>query len=227
MSEKYINKKLVIIIVSIITVILISGVFHFNKLSEVNNNVNKDKVVQEEPKNNEAMLKMLSSIAGVQAKNVEIINNPVGFKGELFAPKESILNGVDYFLKNTENTKMEDVKIEIGDGFVSVFVNYKVTKNIKTSIEVKVIPSLNENEDLVININEVRFLDLKIADWIVNLALDSFAEDWFPEDFKVEYNKGNVVILKENFNGVYLKDIKVEESGLNINAIIDLEQISK
>ena len=80
---------------------------------------------------------------------------------------------------------------------------YKVNKIIKTPIEVRVNPVLNDNKDLVINIEEVKFLDIKVADWIVNLVLNGFIKDWFPSngDLKVELNKGNVVIYKENFKG--------------------------
>ena len=42
-------------------------------------------------------------------------------------------------------------------------------KNITTPIKVKVVPTLNNNKDLELKIQEVKFLDLKISDWLVNL----------------------------------------------------------
>ena len=122
---------------------------------------------------------------------------------------------------------MEDLKIDIGDNFLSIYVNYKVNKMIKTPIEVKVNPVLNDSGDLVINIEEVKFLDIKIADWIVNLALNSFVKDWFPSDgdLKLEFNKGNVVVYRENFKGVNINKLSLEKAGLKINVTIDLEKV--
>ncbi|MGL5084631.1 MAG: hypothetical protein ACRC68_02760, partial [Clostridium sp.] len=99
---------------------------------------------------------------------------------------------------------------------------------IKTPIELIVSPSLNENEDLVINIDEVKFLDIKIADFIVNIAVNSFIKDWFPSDsdLKIDFNKGNVVIYKENLKGIVLKNVSVESDGLKINAIINLADLN-
>ena len=124
---------------------------------------------------------------------------------------------------------MEDLKVDIGENFISVYVNYKVNKVIKTPIEVRINPVLNENKDLVINIDEVKFLDIKVADWIVNLALNSFVKDWFPSDsgLSLEFNNGNVVVYKENFNGVNLNQLSIEENGLNIDATIGIEKIFK
>ena len=57
---------------------------------------------------NSKVLEFLDSIAGIKAEELEIINNPTRLKGTLFAPKESILNGVNYFLENTQNSKIND-----------------------------------------------------------------------------------------------------------------------
>lgn len=122
---------------------------------------------------------------------------------------------------------MEDLKIDIDDNSLSVYVNYKVNKVIKTPIEVKVNPELNDNGDLVINIDEVKLLDIKIADWVVNLVLNNFIKDWFPSngDLNLEFNKGNVVLYRENFKGISINEISLEEEGLKVNVTIDLEKI--
>lgn len=225
------NKKLAIIIVSIVSVLIIFGVILFNMINRSKDeNVNENKYEAnniETTENQSEIINFISSIAGLQASNIEVINDPIGIKGELFAPEETILNGVDYFLEKTNNEKMKDLKINIEEGHISIYVNYEVLNNIKTPVEVKVKPSINDEEDLVITIDEVRFLDLKIADWIVNLALKSFVKDWFPEDGKinVKFNKGDVIVYKDNFKGVNLKSVLLEEVGLKINAIIDLKYV--
>ena len=222
------NKRIVIILLILSVVItVIIGCTYFNKPVDNSNNQIKNEEISNSNKSDiEGVIEFLGSISGVKAIDVEIINNPVGLTGELYAPKESIKNGVDYYLANTNNEKMEDLKIDIGDNFLSIYVNYKVNKIIKTPIEVKVNPVLNDSGDLVINIEEVKFLDIKIADWIVNLALNSFVKDWFPSDgdLKLEFNKGNVVVYRENFKGININKLSLEKAGLKINVTIDLEK---
>jgi hypothetical protein len=218
------DKKVQYIIFALVLIFLIVvAVLFFQK--DDSKGVKKDNEQEEVVKSESNIVGFISSIAGLQANNIEVINNPVvGVKGEIFAPKEAIINSLDYYLKHTKNDKMSDVKVDIGDGYILVNVNYNVINMIKTPIEVKVIPSLDENENLVLNIKEVRLLDLKITNWIVNLALDNFIKDWFPEDsnLKVDFNNGNILVYKENFKGVTLKEIDIKETGLKVNAIIDL-----
>ena len=200
-------KRITIIIILIIAVLL--GVYLF---VPINNSKGED--ISYKPNN-----------------KIEATDNKetVGIKGEFLAPKESILNGVDYFLKHTENDKMTNVKVDIGDSYIAIRVDYKITKSITTPIEVKIIPTLNNNKDLELKIKEVKFLDLKVADWIVNMGLKSFIKDWFPKDenINVEFKDGVVVIYKDNFNGIELDKLKVESTGLNINMTIDLNTIIK
>ena len=122
---------------------------------------------------------------------------------------------------------MENVKVDIGKGYISIRVDYNIIKNITTPIEVKVIPSLNVNKDLELKIQEVKFLDLKISDWLVNIALKSFIKDWFPkgEDINIDFKEGSVIIYKDNFKGISIDKLKVESSALNINMTIDLNTI--
>lgn len=223
------NKRIIIILLVLAVVItVIIGCTYFNKPVDNSNNKIKNEEISNSNKSDiEGVIEFLGSISGVKAIDIEILNNPVGFTGELYAPKESIKNCVDYYLTNTNNEKMEDLKIDIGDNFLSIYVNYKVNKMIKTPIEVKVNPVLNNSGDLVINIDEVKFLDIRIADWIVNLALNSFVKDWFPSggDLKLEFNKDNVVVYRKNFKGVNINKLSLEEEGLIINVTIDLREI--
>lgn len=220
-------KKISILIATVIIVLL--GIFTFiyiNNNDDVSYNPNnKLEYIQ----NNETIqeLEFLKSISGVKAKNIELIDNPVGIKGEFIAPKESILKGVDYFLQHTKNDKMENVKVDLGKGYISISVDYKITKNITTPIKVKVIPTLNNNKDLELKIQEVKFLDLKISDWLVNIALKSFIKDWFPKnkDINIDFKEGFVIIYKDNFKGINIDKLKVELTGLNIDMTIDLNII--
>ncbi|WP_278683125.1 hypothetical protein [Paraclostridium bifermentans] len=185
---------------------------------------NKDIVGNSEAKN----LTFFRDIAGVKATNIELIDNPVGVKGEFLVPEKSILNGINYFLKETKNDKISNVNIDIEENGIIAKVDYKVNQNITTPIEVKFLPTVDKNNNLILNIKEVKLLDLKLYDWIVDIALKSFIKDWFSKDsnIDVKFEKGNVVIDKNNFKQVMLKNISLGSKDLKINMIIDFNHIN-
>ena len=158
-------------------------------------------------------IEFLKSISGLKAKNIELIDNPVGIKGEFLAPKESILNGVDYFLKHTENDKMTNVKVDIGDSYIAIRVDYKITKSIATPIEVKIIPTLNNNKDLenietIVVVTNKQKLDFK-SDKIIKLV---------PKDIVLG------VGCKKNTDSQHMKESLHEFSRINN---IDINSIKK
>ncbi|EQK37266.1 hypothetical protein C671_3529 [[Clostridium] bifermentans ATCC 19299] len=185
---------------------------------------NKDIVENSEAKN----LTFFRDIAGVKATNIELIDNPVGVKGEFLVPEKSILNGINYFLKETKNDKISNVNIDIEENGIIAKVDYKVNQNITTPIEVKFLPTVDKNNNLILNIKEVKLLDLKLYDWIVDIALKSFIKDWFSKDsnIDVKFEKGNIVIDKNNFKQVMLKNISLGSKDLKINMIIDFNHIN-
>lgn len=205
-------------------------VFSIKKLETQNNQPvkkienNEEKVKNIEDKN----LTFFRDIAGVKATNIELIDNPVGVKGEFLVPEKSILNGINYFLKETKNDKISNVNIDIEENGIFAKVDYKVNQNITTPIEVKFLPTVDKNNNLILNIKEVKLLDLKLYDWIVDIALKSFIKDWFSKDsnINVKFEKGNVVIDKTNFKEVILKNISLESKDLKINMIIDFNHIN-
>lgn len=172
------------------------------------------------------MLEFLNAISGVKAENLEIINSPIiGVKGEIFAPKTAILNGINYFLDNTNNDKMRNLELDIENNSINIYVNYAVTDKIDTPIKVNITPSLNDNNDLVIDIGSVKILDLKLADFFVNLVLKTFVKDWFiSSDINVEYENSKVILSKENFNGITLNYILVNDDGISLDMIIEAKK---
>lgn len=225
------NKKQKIFLGIIIFLILFATIiFSIKKLdTQPNQQVkkienNKDLVENSESKN----LTFFRNIAGVKATNIELIDNPVGVKGEFLVPEKSILNGINYFLKETKNDKINNVNIDIEENGIIAKVDYKVNQNITTPIEVKFLPTVDKNNNLILNIKEVRLLDLKLYDWIVDIALKSFIKDWFSKDsnIDVKFEKGNVVIDKNNFKQVMLKNISLGSKDLKINMIIDFNHIN-
>ncbi|EPZ54985.1 hypothetical protein H477_4126 [[Clostridium] sordellii ATCC 9714] len=87
------------------------------------------------------------------------------------------------------------------------------------------LPTLNKNKDLVLNIKNVKLLDLKLYDWIVDLSVNSFIKDWFSKESNilVKFNDGSVIIDKTNFKGVNLENINLDKHSLKLNMIINLK----
>lgn len=226
------SKKTVTISISLIVVILI-GIFVFTYINKPENNTNSTGTTQIEQDteqkndNSNKTIEFLKSVHGLKIENVELINNPVGFDGVFLAPKESISNGVDYFLKESKNDKIDKVNIDIGNGYIKAKMDYKITKKITTPIEVKIIPSLNKSKDLLLTIDDVKFLDLNIAKWIVDIGVKNFVKDWFPKDSKiiVEFNEGSVLIDKSNFKGITLNGIAIDSKELKLDMMINLEEL--
>lgn len=224
------NKRNIIILVIIVSITIISGIIVFT-LSNKNENVSNEDITNEIVKEElgQGAVEFLNAIAGIKAENIEIINSPViGVKGKIVATETSIVNGINYFLKNTNNDKMKNLQIDINNDSIDLYVNYVVTDTFTTPIKVSITPALNDNKDLVINIEEVKILDLKLANFLVNLALKTFVKDWFNDsNMKVEYEKSKVIIDKENFEGINIDSILVNNDGISLEVIIDAAKIMK
>lgn len=177
----------------------------------------------------QGIIDFFNAIEGVKAESLEIINDPVvGVKGKIFVPDTAIVNGLNYFLEKTNNNKMSNLEVVTENNSISLYVDYAVTDKINTPIKVDISPSINENKDLVIDIGSVKILDLKLADFIVNLALKTFTKDWFANsNIIVTYENNKVTISKDNFNGISLDSILVSDEGITLDMIISAEILQK
>ena len=221
------NKKLLAFGSMGVVVLLVLGYFLIGNNLNRNNVIKNNSTTQiEEVENSDnKIILFLKSIHGIKIESLELVDNPVGFEGTFLAPEESIKNGVDYFLKESENDKIKDVKIDIGNGHIKFNVDYNIINNITTPIEFKAKPYLDSNDNLILKIDDVKFLDLKIANWIVNIGVKNLAKDWFSKDMDVEFNDGNVVINKNNFKGFKLNKITINEKDLKIDMTINMEDV--
>lgn len=221
------NKRNIIIsIIILITIILGAIVLYiYGKDKDIPNENLSNEIINE--KLEEGTIGFLNSISGIKAENMEIINQPViGVKGKVIVPEVSIINGIKYYLKSTKNDKMSNLEVDIQNNSIDLYVNYAVNDSFNTPIKVNITPSLNENKDLVINIGEVKVLDLKLANFLVNLALKTFVKDWFNDsNMKVDYEKSKVIIYKENFEGIDIDSILVNNDDITLGIIIDARKI--
>lgn len=227
-KKKYLKWICLIFIVFIITI--------FIKFSDNNSKGNKyskiDKVEtsisNEQEKSIKNTIDFVSSIYGLEVNYLKVIKDPVGLKGKLVAPKETVTNGLDYIIDNIiKNDKLDDMDISLNEGSATVNVIYKVTEKIKTPVEMTIIPKLTNNKSLQIEIKEVKFLDMKIFKWIVDFSTSKFIKEWIPKDskFKIDYKDGNIVIDKNNFKGITFNDINITTKSLDFDIIFDLEKI--
>ncbi|SCH77112.1 hypothetical protein [Romboutsia sp. 1001713B170207_170306_H8] len=221
------NNKAIFSIVIIIA-FLIGGYIFIRPSKETvkQNNVN-NKVEEDNGVNNNKTIAFLRAIQGVKIESLELVDNPVGFNGSFLAPKNSIKNGVDYFLEESKNDKIDKVQVDIGSGYIKINVDYKVSNTITTPIELKIIPSINNHKDLLLKITEVKFLDLKIADWIINMGVNKFLNDWFTNesDLIVKFDDSNVIIDKSNFKEFTLNNISIDSQALKIDMFINMENM--
>lgn len=221
------NKRNIIIsIIILITIILGAIVLYiYGKDKDIPNENLTNEIINE--KLEEGTIGFLNSISGIKAENMEIINQPViGVKGKVIVPEVSIINGIKYYLKSSKNDKMSNLEVDIQNNSIDLYVNYAVNDSFNTPIKVNITPSLNENKDLVINIGEVKVLDLKLANFLVNLALKTFVKDWFNDsNMKVDYEKSKVIIYKENFEGIDIDSILVNNDDITLGIIIDARKI--
>lgn len=223
------KKGIKVILASLLILLIIFGVMFISKNNKIELEIkeeNNSSSITETEEIGQGALGFLKSIVGVKAENLEIINKPViGIKGSIFAPEEAIVKGINYFLQQTHNNKMKNLKIDIEDNTMDIYVNYNVKSDKDIPVKMKIKPSLNESKDLVIDIEEVKVLDLKVADFIVNLVIKTFIIDWFDNsNIKVEYGKNNVIISKENFKNINLNSIEVKNDGILLDIIINLEK---
>ena len=212
------KKGIKIILASVLILLIIFGVMFISKNNKIKSEIkeeNNSGSITETEEIGQGTLGFLKSIVGVKAESLEIINKPViGIKGSVFAPEEAIVKGINYFLQQTNNNKMKNLKIDIEDNTIDIYVNYNVKSDKDIPIKMKIKPSLNESKDLVIDIGEVKVLDMK-----------TFVIDWFDNsNIKVEYGKNNVIISKENFKNVNLNSIEVKNEGILLDMIINLEK---
>lgn len=231
MSE---NKKKNLKWIGLISILLIISTIFIKLSNNTKDNIDSkiDKVEASISNEQEASIKntidFISSIYGLEVNYLKVIKDPVGLKGKLIAPKETVTSGLDYIMDNIiKNDKLDDMKISLNEGSATINVIYKVTDKIKTPVEMTIVPKLTKDKSLQIEIKEVRFLDMKIFKWLVDFSTSKFIKEWIPKDsgFEIEYKDGNIVIDKNNFKGITFNDINITTKSLDLDITFDIEKI--
>lgn len=180
----------------------------------------------EETKEEHKLIPFLRAIQGTDVENVILINNPVGFKGDAIATSEDIKNAMNYYLGQMNNLeKINNTNIEIKDESIVLTANYTITEKISTPIEIEVLPSITSENDLQLEIVNVKLLKLKIPTKLLDIVIDKFVADLFTDIADIRFDGVNITVNKSNFEGVTLNSMNIDPDEVKVNVTIDMEKI--
>lgn len=164
-------------------------------------------------------IEYIQSLVGLESKDMKILDNPLRIEGSFYIPEDTILSFVDHYLKNTNNKDIENIKITINENGLTIGGQYKLLAYLKTPIDIDILPTLTENNDLKLNLKDIRVLNLSLNNDIV----DAIADSWFSNLDSITVDKGDIIIDKTFFKNTNIKSISVEEDYLVANLSIRLK----
>lgn len=161
----------------------------------------------------------LQVLVGLESKNMKIEDNPLRIEGTFIIPEGTVLKGIKYYLKTSKNKDIKDVEINLESDQMKIKAKYSLFGKFKTPVEMSVVPSLTENSDIRLDLKDIKVLNLKINQKLI----DSIINNWFSDQKGISVDDGDVIIDKRNFNGISLNDLSIKSSDLIINLSINLD----
>lgn len=211
------NKYLVIgIIIFMLIILFFVGTFEWKSMN--NNRRTIDMDINTSLNMPKSQLEYIESLVGLESKDMKILNNPLRIEGNFCIPEETILTLINHYLKNTNNKDIENIKIIINENGLTIGGQYKLLANLKTSIDIDILPTLTEDNDLRLNLKDIRVLNLSLSDNIV----DAIADSWFSDLDNITVETGDIIIDKSFFKNTNIKSISVKEDYLVIDLSIIL-----
>lgn len=164
-------------------------------------------------------IEYIQSLVGLESKDMKILDNPLRIEGSFYIPEDTILSYVSHYLKNTNNKDIENIKITINENGLTIGGQYKLLAYLKTPIDIDILPTLTEDNDLKLNLKDIRVLNLSLNNDIV----DAIADSWFSNLDNITVNKGDIIIEKTFFKNTHIKSISVEKDFLVVNLSTSLK----
>ena len=161
----------------------------------------------------------IQSLVGLESKDMKILNNPLRIEGSFYIPEDTILTYINHYLKNTNNKDIENVKVTINKNGLTIGGQYKLLDYLKTPIDIDILPTLTDDNDLKLNLKDIRLLNLSLSNDIV----DAIAESWFSDLDNITVDNGDITIDKSFFKNTNIKSILVKEDYLVIDLSISIE----
>ncbi|WP_419725056.1 hypothetical protein [Terrisporobacter petrolearius] len=164
-------------------------------------------------------IEYIQSLVGLESKDMKILDNPLRIEGSFYIPEDTILSFVSHYLKNTNNKDIENIKITINENGLTIGGQYKLLAYLKTPIDIDILPTLTEDNDLKLNLKDIRVLNLSLNNDIV----DAIADSWFSNLDNITVDKGDIIIEKTFFKNTHIKSISVEKDFLVVNLSTSLK----
>lgn len=208
------------LIIGLVLAILILGTVSFVYLSKSENEEkNQVNITTEENLNlDDKQIELFNILVGLESKEMKIVSNPLRIEGTFIIPKDTALNGIEYYLKSSNNKDIKDVEIELDSNTLKVNAKYNLFGKFKTPVEMSVVPSLTKESDIKLDLKDIKVLNLKINQKII----DGIIGNWFSNLNGISVDGGDVVIDKRNFKSISIKDLSIEDSKLLIGLSLKL-----
>lgn len=207
---------LIFIILFIIISLFFIGSFEWKN---INNNPKIDMNVNTNFNLPQSQIEYIQSLVGLESKDMKILDNPLRIEGSFYIPEDTILSFINQYLKNTKNKDIENIKITINENGLTIGGQYRLLAYLKTPIDIDILPTLTEDNDLRLNLKDIRLLNLSLNNDIV----DAIADSWFSNLDNITVDKGDIIIDKSFFKNTTIKSISVEKDYLVVNLSTSLK----
>ena len=208
---------IILIILFIFLVLSLFGIYELsiknNKKSPIDIDVNTSLNI---PKN---QIQYLQSLVGLESKNMKILENPLRIEGSFYIPEETILTFMNHYLETSNNKDVTNLNVTINENALTVEGQYKLLTYLKTPIDIDILPTITEDNDLKLNLKDIRLLNLSLNDNIIDAVIDS----WFSDLENISVDRGDVIIDKSFFKNTEIKSISLKEDYLVIDLSLKIQ----
>ena len=207
----------IILIIFILIILFFLGSFEWKSINNKNSKIDID--VNTNLNLPKSQIEYLQSLVGLESKNMKILDNPLRVEGSFYIPEDTILSYINHYLKNSNNKDIENVQVTINKNGLTIGGQYKLLAYLKTPIDIDILPTLTEDNDLRLNLKDIRLLNLSLNNDIIDAIVDS----WFSNMDNVTVDKGDIIIDKSFFENANIKSISVEEDYLEMDLSVNIK----
>ena len=208
---------IILIILFIFIVLSLFGIYELssenNKKSSVDIDINTSLNIPKE------QMQYLQSLVGLESKNIKILDNPLRIEGSFYIPEETILTFINHYLESSNNKDITNLNITINKNALTISGQYKLLTYLKTPIDIDILPTITEDNDLKLNLKDIRLLNLSLNENIIDAVIDS----WFSDLKNISVDEGDVIIDKSFFKNTEIKSISLKEDYLVIDLTFKIE----
>ena len=208
---------IILIILFIFLVLSLFGIYELsiknNKKSSVDIDVNTSLNIPKE------QMQYLQSLVGLESKNIKILDNPLRIEGSFYIPEETILTFINHYLESSNNKDITNLNITINKNALTIEGQYELLTYLKTPIDIDILPTITEDNDLKLNLKDIRLLNLSLNENIIDAVIDS----WFSDLENISVDRGDVIIDKSFFKNTEIKSIDLKEDYLVIDLSLKIQ----